>query len=639
MNILSFLHFFAFLVYFYLLVFVLWKDPKSLLNRVFAVLLACFTLWNFGYIFVHNLNVSKDSAMLFVNIGSIGWGSFASFTLWFALIFTEKKKILKSKLFYPFIFILPLLFIYKQWTGFLIADHIKRPWGWVGVWSDSIWAHLYYLYYLSFITIVLYLVFNFKKKTKEIVQEKQAGIIFVTGVVSLILGTFNEVVLPELNIQTIPPLASVTTLIWAFGIVFAMAKYKLMVITPAVAAENIISTMAGSLILLDRQGNIASVNKAVLDLSGYGKDELTGRSIELFFREKDFKSTLLDKAVKREIIRNCEFSFKTKTGDNIPVIFSSSTMMDGAGGMAGIVCIVKDITERKQAEEELRLHAAIMDDVAEGICLIGLDDLLIKWTNEKFTRMFGYDPGEIVGKHVDIIDAPVERTFTETRTSIVKETGEWHGDVRNIKRDGTQFWCYANVSLFDHPEYGKVKVSVDTDITERKLAEEKTKLINIQLKERVKEFSCLFKFSELMEKPGISLEEIIQELVNFLPPAWQYPEITCARIIFGDKIFKTENFKETIWKQSGDIKIHKKIIGTIEVYYLEERPEIDKGPFLKEERDLLTIIAARLGSFIDRKNSKEQLQQSYQKTKIAMDATIATMSKIIEAKDPYTAGH
>jgi len=72
---------------------------------------------------------------------------------------------------------------------------------------------------------------------------------------------------------------------------------------------------------------------------------------------------------------------------------------------------------------------------------------------------------------------------------------------------------------------------------------------------------------------------------------------------------------------------------------LEERPEIDKGPFLKEERDLLTIIAARLGSFIDRKNSKEQLQQSYQKTKIAMDATIATMSKIIEAKDPYTAGH
>ena len=127
-----------------------------------------------------------------------------------------------------------------------------------------------------------------------------------------------------------------------------------MVITPAAAADNIVSTMADSLILLDQEGNIANVNKATLDLSGYGKDELTGRSIELLFREKDFKSTLLDKAIKRKIIRNDEFSLKTKTGGNIPVIFSSSAMMDGAGGIAGIVCIVKDITERKQAEEKLK---------------------------------------------------------------------------------------------------------------------------------------------------------------------------------------------------------------------------------------------------------------------------------------------
>ncbi|MEE9617186.1 MAG: PAS domain S-box protein, partial [Anaerolineae bacterium] len=136
---------------------------------------------------------------------------------------------------------------------------------------------------------------------------------------------------------------------------------------------------------------------------------------------------------------------------------------------------LEDITERKRTEEELRLHAAMMDNVAEGVYLIGLDGLLIKWTNERFTRMFGYDPGEMVEKQVDIVNAPTERTPTETRISIVdvlKETGEWHGEVRNIKRDGTHFWCYANVSLFDHPEYGKVIVSVHTDITERKRAEQ-----------------------------------------------------------------------------------------------------------------------------------------------------------------------
>ncbi len=136
---------------------------------------------------------------------------------------------------------------------------------------------------------------------------------------------------------------------------------------------------------------------------------------------------------------------------------------------------LNEITGRKRVEEEQGLYAAMMKNVAEGIYLIGLDDLRIKWTNERFARMFGYDLGEMVGKKVDIVNAPTEKTPTETRISIadiLKKTGEWHGEVKNIKRDGTHFWCYANVSLFDHPEYGKILVAAHTDITERKKAEE-----------------------------------------------------------------------------------------------------------------------------------------------------------------------
>ena len=351
MNIYPFLHFFAFLVYLYLAIFILIKDPKSALSRVFAVLPACFAVWSFGLIFIYNPNIPKDTAILFGNITSIGWTNFPIFFLWFALIFTEKKKILKTKIIYPLIFILPFLLIYKQWTGFLRVDYIKQPWGWRGVWSGSIWAYLFYLYYLSFMATGLYLILNFGRKTEEPLKKKQAKIIFVAGLVSLVLGTLTDVILPELNIRMIPPsLGNVITLIWASGMVYARAKYKLMVIAPVAAADNIISTMTDSLILLDRQGNVASVNKATLDLSGYGKDELEGKSVEIFLVEKNFKSTLLDKAIKKEAIRNYELNFKTKTKEVIPVLFSSSTMMDEAGGMAGIVCIVKDISERKQNE-------------------------------------------------------------------------------------------------------------------------------------------------------------------------------------------------------------------------------------------------------------------------------------------------
>src|SRR5665648_1209685 len=287
MNIFSFLHFFVFLFYSCMLVFLLWKDPKSSLNRACAAFFAFLALWSFTYIFVHNFNISKDTAKLFDNISSIGWANFASFFLWFSLIFTEKKKILKTKNIYPLIFILPLIFICAQWAGLLTADYIKRPWGWEAAWSGSFLWYAYFIYYLSFTLIGLYLILNFRKKTKEPMKRKQAGIIFVATLITLLLGLFTEVILSGLHIYDVPLMGDVNTLCWAFGIVFAMAKYKLMVITPATAAENIISTMADSLILLDREGNIVNVNKATLDLSGYEKDELTGKPVEMFFAEKD----------------------------------------------------------------------------------------------------------------------------------------------------------------------------------------------------------------------------------------------------------------------------------------------------------------------------------------------------------------
>jgi len=128
------------------------------------------------------------------------------------------------------------------------------------------------------------------------------------------------------------------------------------------------------------------------------------------------------------------------------------------------------------------------------------------------------------------------------------------------------------------------------------------------LGERVKELDCLYGISMLIEKPDISLEEILQGAVNFIPPAWQYPEITCARIILEGKEFGTENFRETTWKQAREIRAYGKTIGTLEVYCLEERAKKDKEPFLKEEWNLLTMIAERLGHVTERKRAEKRIK-------------------------------
>jgi len=130
---------------------------------------------------------------------------------------------------------------------------------------------------------------------------------------------------------------------------------------------------------------------------------------------------------------------------------------------------------------------------------------------------------------------------------------------------------------------------------------------------RIKELRCIYGISKLLENPDVSLEEILQKTVNLLPSAWRYPDIACARIVFEKREFKTKNFRETIWKQSADIKIHGKRVGAVEVYYLEQNPTLDEGPFSKEERDLIEAAAESLGKFAERRKAEEALQESEKK--------------------------
>lgn len=104
----------------------------------------------------------------------------------------------------------------------------------------------------------------------------------------------------------------------------------------------------------------------------------------------------------------------------------------------------------------------------------------------------------------------------------------------------------------------------------------------------------------LINRHDTNLDDILEGTVNLLPPAWQHPESTCARIVYRDGVYRTTNFMETAWCQSANILVSGKTVGTIEVYYLEEKPESHEGPFLREERDLIDALAERLGRTIER---------------------------------------
>jgi hypothetical protein len=123
------------------------------------------------------------------------------------------------------------------------------------------------------------------------------------------------------------------------------------------------------------------------------------------------------------------------------------------------------------------------------------------------------------------------------------------------------------------------------------------------LRERVKELSCLYSMAQLAEQDQFLPDKIIQKIVELIPPAWQYPDITRGRIILDAKEYATPGYKDDCQKQTADIKINGKIRGSVEVIYLEEKPEINEGPFLEEERKLIDTIAKQVGMIIEKRET------------------------------------
>jgi len=133
--------------------------------------------------------------------------------------------------------------------------------------------------------------------------------------------------------------------------------------------------------------------------------------------------------------------------------------------------------------------------------------------------------------------------------------------------------------------------------------------VEVALLERIKELNCMYGMAILAERYSGSIEDFLRNLINILPPSWQYPEITCARILFDGKTYKSRGFNSSKWRQSSRILMYNEPMGEVEVFYLEEMPPEDEGPFLKEERLLLDAIAEQIAKTAMRISAEQELRE------------------------------
>lgn len=119
------------------------------------------------------------------------------------------------------------------------------------------------------------------------------------------------------------------------------------------------------------------------------------------------------------------------------------------------------------------------------------------------------------------------------------------------------------------------------------------------LNERAKELSCLYAIDELLKEKSANPKLFFSKLLDIIPAAWQYSTICEARIIYQDKEYKREDFKETEWVQSANLIIGNNIIGKIEVYYTQfVRYNHIESQFIPEEQKLLNTISNCISNYL-----------------------------------------
>ncbi len=353
MNAYALISLIAFMLCFFLGNFIYYRNPKSHLNKMVGIL--CILVGFLAFVeFEYRQAYSFQSAYLWLKISTL-WPFVPAILLHISLIFTKKTEFLKNKFTYLLIY-LPALIISALGltTNLLINGALDEYWGWTYTFPQ--YPILFYLMSLWTIICVLlagFICLSYYLNSKKI--KKQQSKYLIAGLyLPMVISLVSDIVLPNMSIK-VPELTMTMSTAGIALISYGLWKYRFPALTPAVAADNIVSTMSNFFFLLDESMDIINVNQATRDLLGFSDTELIGKPLHMVFEEEK-KFLFEEKLYKsgKKSITNIETVFKAKNGQLIPVFLSISSIEGDNSQILGIVCIGNDITDIKIAENKIK---------------------------------------------------------------------------------------------------------------------------------------------------------------------------------------------------------------------------------------------------------------------------------------------
>ena len=278
---------------------------------------------------------------------------------------------------------------------------------------------------------------------------------------------------------------------------------------------------------------ITSWNIAAEKLFGYSQAEAVGQSISILFppERMEEETQILEHLKRGERVNHFETVRLRKDGTPVDVSVTISPLRDEAGEIVGASKIVRDITERKRQENQLRDITSALNETA----IVAITDAqgTITFVNDKFCEISKYSREELIGQNHRILNSGHHpREFFVEMWTTIAHGKTWRAEIKNRAKDGSFYWVDTTIVPFLNARGKPYQyLAIRSDITERKLAEIKLK---IEMEEHKRTMQGLQRLTKSLEESNRELQDFayvsshdLQEPLRKIQAFGDYLKSTC----------------------------------------------------------------------------------------------------------------